>query len=85
MNYQYPDNLRAKPVLWCWQLKHVVIIGVCLLLSVLAFSTIQTLIPLVLSGVFAFLTIRMDDRTILDYINHSAQYFLAGQQLFFWR
>lgn len=85
MIYQYPDNLRAKPVLWFWELKHIVILGVSLLLSVLAFSTIRSLIPLALSAVFAFLTIRMDDRTILDYINHSIQYFIAGQRTYFWR
>ena len=85
LNYQYPDNLRAKPVLWFWELKHIVVIGVCAIISVLAFSLTKSVIPLVLAAVYAFLTIRMDDRTILDYIKHSVQYFIAGQQTFFWR
>lgn len=85
MIYQYPDNLRAVPVLWFWELKHVVIIGVGLLVSVFAFAAISTIIPLALSAAFAFFTIRMDDRTILDYIKHSFNYFIVGQQSFFWR
>ena len=84
MNYQYPDNLKAKPVLWFWELKHIVIIGVLLIISFLIFSSIQTLIPLALSAGFAFLTIRMDDTTILDYIKRCFQYFI-GQQIYIWR
>lgn len=85
MEYAYPDNLKARPVLWFWELRHVAVVGVCLLLSVLAFAQLGTLVPLVASAVFAFLTIRMEDMTILDYIRFSVRYFLTGQQLFYWR
>lgn len=85
MIYQYPDNLKSKPVLWLWELKHISILGVALLLSVLALSQLGTLMPLVISAVFAFLTIRMDDMTILDYIKSSVRFFITNQQLFYWR
>lgn len=85
MTYQYPDNLKARPVLWLWELKHIVILGISFLLSVLALSQLGTLVPLVGSAVFAFLTIRLDDTTILEYIKSSVRFFLTGQQLFYWR
>jgi hypothetical protein len=85
MNYQYPDNLRAKPTLWLWELKHVTIIGICLLLSVLAFSQLRTLVPLAITAVGAFLTIRVDDITLLDYIKSCIYFFMSKQQTYYWR
>ena len=85
MEYAYPDNLCARPVLWFWELRHVSILGVCLLLSVLAFATLEILLPLVLSALFAFLTIRLEEMTILEYIRFSIRFFLTGQQVFYWR
>lgn len=85
MEYTYPDNLKARPVLWFWELRHVSILGVCLLLSVLAFAQLRTLLPLALSALFAFLTIRLEDMTILEYIRFSVRFFITGQQLFLWR
>jgi len=85
MNYQYPDNLRAKPTLWLWELKHVTIIGICLLLSVLAFSQLRTLVPLAITAVGAFLTIRVDDITLLDYIKSCIYFFISKQQTYKWR
>jgi hypothetical protein len=85
MNYQYPDNLRAKPTLWLWELKHVTVLGVVLLLSVLAFSQLHTPVLLAITAVGAFLTIRMDDTTILDYIRNCIRFFITKQQIYFWR
>ncbi len=34
----YPDNLKAKPMLWLWLLRDIAVIGVAVLLSVLALS-----------------------------------------------
>ena len=85
MEYAYPDNLCARPVLWFWELRHVAVLGLCLLLSVLAFATLEILLPLVLSALFAFLTIRLEEMTILEYIRFSIRFFLTGQQVFYWR
>lgn len=85
MEYAYPDNLCARPVLWLWELRHITIFGVCLLLSVLAFATLEMLLPLVLSALFAFLTIRLEEMTILEYIRFSVRFFITGQQMFLWR
>jgi hypothetical protein len=85
MNYQYPDNLRAKPTLWLWELKHITVLGVALLLSVLAFSQLRTPVLLAITAVGAFLTIRVDDITILDYIISSINFFIYKQQIYYWR
>ena len=37
----YPENLKAKPKLWLWQLRDISIIGICLILSALALLSIQ--------------------------------------------
>ena len=34
----YPDDLKAKPMLWLWLLRDIAVIGVAALLSVLALS-----------------------------------------------
>ena len=59
--YIYPDHLRAKATLWLWQLRDIGIIGVALLISVLAVSQLGLVPPIVLTAVYAFLTIRFED------------------------
>ena len=33
--YIYPENLKAKPMLWLWLLRDIAIIGVAALISVM--------------------------------------------------
>lgn len=82
--YIYPDNLRAKPTLWLWQLRDIGVIGVGLLLAVLALAELRFLPPVVLVALYAFLAIRFDDTSILDFIKNAAAFFLAKQQYFEW-
>ena len=70
--YIYPDNLSAKATLWLWELRDIGIIGVGLLLSVLALTQTGIALPLVLTAVFAFLTIRHEGTSILDFIRYAA-------------
>ena len=63
--YIYPDNLSAKATLWLWELRDIGIIGVGLLLSVLALTQTGIALPLVLTVVFAFLSIRHEGTSIL--------------------
>ena len=37
----YPDNLKAKPMLWLWLLRDIAVIGIGALLSVLALTEEQ--------------------------------------------
>lgn len=83
--YIYPQNLKAQSKLWLWSLRDIAIIGVSLILSVLALSQMKFYLPLSITLVFAFLTIRMDDQTVLDFISRCVRYFASSQQYFEWQ
>ena len=83
--YIYPDHLRAKATLWLWQLRDIGIIGVALLLSVLAISQLGLALPIVMTAVYAFLTIQFEDTSILNFIRYACAFFLLKQQIFEWR
>lgn len=83
--YIYPDNLKAKATLWLWQLRDIGIIGICVLASILSLTQAGLFPPLVLTGVYAFLTIRFEDTSILDFIRYACAYFFTRQQLYEWR
>lgn len=86
MNKQfiYPQNMRASATLWLWSLKDFAIIVVGALFSAMVLATTRILIPAVLTAAFAFLSIRNDDTTILDFIKYAVKYFISTQQYFEW-
>lgn len=83
--YIYPQNLKAGASLWLWGMRDFVILCVAALLSVVCLVQFQWMLPAALTMCFAFLTIRHDDSTFLDYIRWAVRYFLTTQQQFFWR
>ena len=83
--YIYPDNLKAKATLWLWQLRDIGIIGICALTSILSLTQAGFFPPLVLTGVYAFLTIRFEDTSILDFIRYAFAYLFGSQQFYVWR
>ena len=83
--YIYPDNLKARATLWLWQLKDIGIIGVCALCSILALTQAGIFPPIVFTAVYAFLTIRFEDTSILDFIRYACGFFFVRQQFFEWR
>lgn len=83
--YIYPDNLKSKAILWMWQLRDISVIGVCAVISILALTQAGFVLPLVLTGVYAFLTIRFEDTSILDFIRYACGFFFTKQQLYEWR
>ena len=82
--YIYPDNLRAKATLWLWQLRDIGVIGVGALLSVLALTQLGFVPPIVATAVYAFLTIRFEDTSILDFIRYACAFFILKQQMYEW-
>ncbi|MSS11785.1 MULTISPECIES: hypothetical protein [Eubacteriales] len=82
--YIYPDNLKSKATLWLWQLRDIGIIGVGLLISVFALVQLGFLPPIVITALYAFLTIRFDDTSILDFIQYACAFFLTKQQVYEW-
>ena len=83
--YMYPDNLKAKATLWLWELKDIGIIGVGLLISVFALSQTGILVPIVITAVYAFLAIRFEDTSILDFIRYACAFFILKKQMYEWR
>ena len=83
--YIYPQNLKAQAQLWLWRLKDLAILGAALLVSVLALAQMKFFLPLALTLVSAFLTMRFDDTSVLDYILRAVRYFITTQQFFVWK
>ncbi len=59
--------------------------GIGLLLSVLALASWGVLPPLVLTVLYAFLSIRMDGASILDFLRNAVCFLFLHQQYFEWR
>ena len=81
----YPENLKAKARLWLWELKDVAILGGALLLSVVALARGGSLLPLVCAFVYALLTIRTEDTSILDFLRYAIRFLILQPQRFDWR
>lgn len=82
--YIYPQNMRASATLWLWSLKDFAIIVIAALFSALVLTTTKILIPAVLTAVYAFLSIRSDETTVLDFIKYGVRYFISTQQYYEW-
>ena len=83
--YMYPDNLKAKATLWLWELKDIGIIGVGLLISVFVISQTGIMVPIAITAVYAFLAIRFEDTSIMDFIRYACAFFILKQQTYDWR
>ena len=85
MNFIYPQDLKAKANMWLWDLRDFAIIGIGALLGVVILLYFRKVLPIGLVAVYAFMTIKLDDTTIMDYIRFAVRYFITTQQYFEWR
>lgn len=83
--YLYPQNLKATANLWLWSLKGFCILGIAALLSIVILVQTKFIVPAAVTLCYGFLTIRMDDTTVLDFIKYAVRYFISTQQYFEWR
>ncbi|MDE7278290.1 MAG: hypothetical protein K2N26_00985 [Oscillospiraceae bacterium] len=83
--YIYPDNLKTAPMLFLWRLKDLAFIDIGALISVFALSQTGISFPVVVTLVYAFLAIRFEDTSILDFIKYAVKYFFIEQQDFRWK
>ena len=83
--YIYPHNLKSQAKLWLWNLRDIAIIGAALLISILALTQVQFFLPLTLTLVYMFLSIQLDDTSVLDFIKQGVKYFLLTQQYYEWK
>ncbi|MEA5011078.1 MAG: hypothetical protein VB100_05085 [Angelakisella sp.] len=83
--YMYPEHLRAKATLWLWELSDIGIISAGLLISVFALSQVGIMFPIVITAVYAFLSIKFEDTSILDFIRYACAFFIFKSQMYEWR
>ena len=83
--YIYPDDLAGKATLWLWTLRDVVILGAGALFFRSRAGPDQPLFPAVLTALYAFLTIRLEDVSILDFCRRAAAFLLLVPQRYEWR
>ncbi len=83
--YLYPQNLTAKANLWLWGMRDFIIIVIAAIISIVLLVEFGWLVPAALTLCFAFLTIRKDEITVLDYIQYAVRYFISKQQYYEWR
>lgn len=83
--YIYPQNMRTQAKLWFWNLKDVIILAIALTISVVSWAKLGFILPAALTLGYAFLSIRMDEYSVLDFIRRAWRYFVSTQQYFEWR
>ena len=83
--YLYPRNLKAVTRMWLWGLRDFTILGIAAMLSVVALVKLGTMLPAALTLCFGFLTIRLEETTILDFIRWAARFLISTQQYYEWR
>lgn len=83
--YIYPQNMRTQAKLWFWNLKDVIILAIALTISVVSWAKFGFILPAALTLGYAFLSIRMDEYSVLDFIRRAWRYFVSTQQYFNWK
>ena len=70
--------------LWLWELRDVAVIGTGLLLSVFALVQAGLMPPLVVTVLYAFLSIRVDGASLLDFLRYAVNFLFIKQQYYEW-
>lgn len=83
--YIYPENLKANVKLWLWNVRDFIIICTGLILSVVVLVNLWNVLPIAATASYAFLSLRADETSIIDYIFNAVKFFLTSQQLYLWR
>lgn len=82
--YIYPENLRATVKLWFWNVRDFIIICGGIILSVIVFVNLWNVLPIAAMVCYGFLSLRVDDTAIMDYIFNAVKFFVTSQQTFYW-
>ena len=83
--YLYPQNLKATANLWLWGLKDFAILVVTALIAVLILVNTGFLVPVAAVLIYAFMTIRLEDITVMDFLRCAIKFFITTQQYYEWR
>ena len=82
--YIYPENLRATVKLWFWNVRDFIVICGGIILSVIVFVNLWNVLPIAATVCYGFLSLRVDDTAIMDYIFNAVKFFVTSQQTFYW-
>ncbi len=82
--YIYPENLRSTVKLWFWNARDFIIICGGIILSAVLFAKLWTPVPLAFTACYAFLTLRAEENSIMDFITNAVSFFVTSQQIYFW-
>jgi len=83
--YLYPQNLKAAANLWLWGLKDFAVLVVAALIAVLILVNTGILTPVVAVLTYAFMTIRLEEVTVMDFLRYAIKFFITTQQYYEWR
>ena len=83
--YIYPENLRATVKLWFWNVRDFIVICGGIILSVIVFVNLWNVLPIAATVCYGFLSLRVDDTAIMDYIFNAVKFFVTSQQVYSWR
>jgi hypothetical protein len=70
--------------MWLWTLSDLVIIGVAALISIILLVKLLFFPPIVITAVFAFLSIQFDGMSVKDFLRYAINFFLCKPQYFTW-
>jgi len=74
--------MKAESSIWLWTMRDFTVVAAAALISALVFAATKSPMPLAVTGVYGFLTIRFEDVCILDFLGWAVQYFITAQQKF---
>ena len=82
--YIYPSNLRARATLFLWRLRDVVAGILLIMLGAVMLSQTGSPALLAIAAVYALLSVRFEDNSVLDYLRYAWRFCVSKRQLFIW-
>ena len=83
--YLYPQNMRLKPKLWLWPVRDLIVLGLCAPGAALVAVKFGWYFPAATVALGAFLSVRPEEQSVLDFLSCAVRYFWSGQQYYEWR
>ncbi len=77
--------MRTEAKLWFWGLKDIIILAIALTISVVSWAKLGFVLPAALTLIYGFLSMRLDDCSVLDFIKRAARFLITKQQYFEWK
>lgn len=84
--YYHPADLNKPPMFLLWEMRDFILMSVFTFISVIIIIAFLSVIPLVATSVYAFMTLHINGEiSIYQYARRLTHYFVTQQQRFYWR